>query len=118
MLLSSAASLLAGCNSPDSSFICSSGSKESIFARSLSQSQLQTLYSGSLKLMVSSERTRIYRYFNEGSARPQIPAEFAYLRPIRIDVLDHEYVSIMLNGCMDAFIDLTVKNGDVTVSYS
>jgi hypothetical protein len=116
MLAIGAASIVAGCErGPDSPVVCSAQSRESAFARSLTKSQLQALYSDSMRLMSSADRKDTYQ--NQHPTYPRIPDEFAYLNPIKIRA-DNGHIGIMLKGCMDAFIYLVVEDGKIVLSYS
>jgi hypothetical protein len=116
----SVACLLAGCGyHPDSAVICSADSKESLFARSLSKAQLETLYVDSMRLLASPDRDHFYE--NDHPTHPRIPDQFAYLKPWKIETFSgdpHSFVSFMLKGCMDEFIDLTVEKDKIVLSYS
>jgi hypothetical protein len=99
---------------PDSVAICGADSRESVFARSLSESQLRTLYADSMKILASTDRARTYE-------NGHFPEQFAYLKPVRIKVRpmgQYSYVSFTLKGCLDEFIHLSVEGGKIVLTYS
>jgi hypothetical protein len=103
----------------DSSAICGAASKEAVFARSLSKSQLETLYAESMELLASSDLAGTYE--NGQHIYPPIPHQFAYLKPLRIKTLSYgaySYVSFTLKGCLDEFIHLRVEKAKIVLSYS
>jgi hypothetical protein len=117
---SSLAWMVAGCEyNPNSSAVCSADSKEAVFARSLSQAQLETLRANSLALLAAADAPRHYE--NDDPTYPPIPTEFAYLQPWHISAFpsgSNSDVSILLKGCIDEFIILTVEKERIVLSYS
>lgn len=111
---------LSGCGDPDSSVICGASSKESVFARSLSESQLETLYKDSMELLASADLQREYENY---SGQSPIPEQFSYLNARRIRTLspavagDNSHVSFLLKGCMDEFIHLSADKNEIALSY-
>jgi hypothetical protein len=72
-----------------------------------------------MRLLASPDRDRIYE--NDHSTYPRIPDQFAYLKPWKIEIFSNDpdsFVSFMLKGCMDEFIDLTVEKDKIVLSYS
>lgn len=112
--------LLAGCGDPNSAVICGADSKESVFARSLSESQLETLYADSMKLLTSAD---LQREYDDRPGYPPIPTQFSYLNSKGISTFSSDVegvrseVSILLKGCLDEFIQLSVDKGEIVLSY-
>lgn len=110
--------LLAGCGSPDSAYVCGENSKESVFARSLTDRQLESLYVDSMKIAADLERARA-----RGIAAPEyteIPPQFSYLHARQMRAYSGESgggIDFALKGCMDEFIYLTVDHRQIELSY-
>jgi hypothetical protein len=111
---------ISGGSGHDSIYVCGAHSKESVFARSLSESQLKTLYTDSMKLLASPDLQRKYR---SRAGYPAIPDQFAYLNAKVIDTFSSDiegvnsYVSFVLKGCMDESIRLSVSKDKIVLYY-
>jgi hypothetical protein len=110
-----------GCGHTDSIGACTSDSREAIFARSLSKSQLEALYAESMKLLARADLQKTYR---NDTRYPPIPDQFAYLNPGQIETFTSDvegvdsYVSFILKGCFQQDIELSVAKDDIVLAYA
>jgi hypothetical protein len=111
---------LSGGGGHDSIYVCGADSKESVFARSLSESQLETLYADSMKLLANPDLRHEYR---NRAGYPPVPDQFAYLNAAKMDTFSSDvegvnsYVSFLLKACMDESIQLSVSKDKIVLYY-
>jgi hypothetical protein len=123
LLIVSGVSTLMGCGgpgNPDSPVICGRNSKESVYVRSLSDSQLEALYAASMKLLASTDLQE--KYDDEPGHAP-IPSPFVHLNARGMDTRSSDAagnggeVSFLLKHCMDEGIQLSVDRKEIALYY-
>jgi hypothetical protein len=95
---------LKGCGIPS----CGPESKAVVYAKSISESRLEQLYS-QMKYYYNKKNTPYGGWINHGKQKPHVPIEFRDLDIARIRPRDS---NIMVEGCLDEYVYMNFINLD------